>query len=88
MDSRSPVAGNPLLHVDLHIDEHEPCRGILDLLSILRPQWKAEDVQLKASECVCLQISGIHRFYSKKGLQLDFFWFFSKHMLVGCLFEI
>ncbi|XP_053741745.1 ethanolamine kinase 2 [Synchiropus splendidus] len=36
-----------LLHVDLHVDEHEPQKDILDLLSRLRPQWKAQDIQLK-----------------------------------------
>ncbi|XP_008309740.1 ethanolamine kinase 2 isoform X1 [Cynoglossus semilaevis] len=40
-------SGNNLLHVDLNIDENEPCRGILDLLRILRPYWKTEDIQMK-----------------------------------------
>lgn len=46
MDSR----GNQLLHVDIQIDEQEPRRGILDLLSRLRPHWRAEDIQMKASD--------------------------------------
>lgn len=50
MDSKATVVGNQLLHVDVHIDQNEPCRGILELLSVLRPQWKAEDIQLKASD--------------------------------------
>lgn len=45
-------SGNNLLHVDLSIDENEPCRGILDLLRILRPYWKTEDIQMKASDCL------------------------------------
>ncbi|KAM7397118.1 hypothetical protein PAMP_020115 [Pampus punctatissimus] len=41
------AAGNHLLHIDIHIDEHEPRKGILDLLSRLRPHWKTKDIQMK-----------------------------------------
>ncbi|XP_038561764.1 ethanolamine kinase 1-like isoform X2 [Micropterus salmoides] len=47
MDSGFASAGNQLPHVDIHVNEHEPRRGILDLLSRLRPHWKAKDIQLK-----------------------------------------
>lgn len=47
MDDKVLEAGNQLLHVDIHVDEHEPRRGILELLSKLRPHWKAEDIQMK-----------------------------------------
>uniref|UniRef100_A0A3Q3XJR8 ethanolamine kinase n=1 Tax=Mola mola TaxID=94237 RepID=A0A3Q3XJR8_MOLML len=47
MDSASAGPGNQLLHVDVHIDEVEPNRGILDLLKKLRPQWKLQDIQIK-----------------------------------------
>ncbi|XP_058502440.1 ethanolamine kinase 1-like [Solea solea] len=39
--------GNMLLHVDILVEEPEPWTGILGLLKILRPQWKAEDIQMK-----------------------------------------
>lgn len=51
MDSASAGPGNQLLHVDVHIDEVEPNRGILDLLKKLRPQWKLQDIQIKVSDC-------------------------------------
>lgn len=70
MDSESAGAGNQLLYVDIHIDENEPCRGILDLLSILRPQWKAEDIQLKASKCVCKEFVNDYYFISEKNLSI------------------
>ncbi|XP_068595649.1 ethanolamine kinase 1 [Brachionichthys hirsutus] len=39
--------GNPLLHVDVHINELEPRQGILDLLRRIRPHWKSQDIQMK-----------------------------------------
>ncbi|XP_029992493.1 ethanolamine kinase 1 [Sphaeramia orbicularis] len=36
-----------LLHVEIHIDEHEPRRGILELLRRLRPQWNSGEIQMK-----------------------------------------
>lgn len=62
MDSRCSGAGNhQLLHVDLLIDEYEPRRGILDLLSRLRPLWKAQDVQMKKfTEGITNQLIGCH----------------------------
>lgn len=59
MESASAGPGNQLLHVDVHIDEMEPNRGILDLLKKLRPQWKVQDIQMKVSNCLitCKKIS-------------------------------
>ena len=39
-----------LLHLNVFIDEREPRLGILELLGRLRPQWKAQDIQMKASQ--------------------------------------
>ncbi|KAK5901783.1 hypothetical protein CesoFtcFv8_007108 [Champsocephalus esox] len=47
MDSKNGGARNQLLHFDLHIDEHKPHKGILDLLGRLRPNWDAQDIQMK-----------------------------------------
>uniref|UniRef100_A0A8D2ZD75 ethanolamine kinase n=1 Tax=Scophthalmus maximus TaxID=52904 RepID=A0A8D2ZD75_SCOMX len=47
MDHGSSCSGKRLLHVDIHIDERETWRGILDLLSRVRPRWKAQDIQMK-----------------------------------------
>lgn len=47
MDEGSAVARNQLLHVNIHIDELDPRRGVLDLLRRLRPQWKTQDIQMK-----------------------------------------
>lgn len=52
MDSVS--SGDQLLHVNLLIDEQKPRRGILELLSQLRPHWKAQDIKMKASQRLCL----------------------------------
>lgn len=38
-----------LLHLHLHIDELEPCGGILELLRRLRPQWKPQDINMKVN---------------------------------------
>lgn len=61
MDHGSSCSGKRLLHVDIHIDERETWRGILDLLSRVRPRWKAQDIQMKASECLCRQMYGIRQ---------------------------
>lgn len=53
MDSGSAGVGKRLLHLDVLIDQHEPRRGILDILSRLRPHWNAQDIQMKASGCLC-----------------------------------
>ena len=42
--------GKQLLHVDIHIDKNEPRKGILNLLSSLRPHWKSQDIQMKVCE--------------------------------------
>ncbi|XP_044048565.1 ethanolamine kinase 1 [Siniperca chuatsi] len=61
MDSGSAGAGNQLLHVDIYINEHEPRRGILDLLSRLRPHWKAKDIQMKTfTEGITNQLIGCY----------------------------
>ncbi|XP_041852430.1 ethanolamine kinase 1 [Melanotaenia boesemani] len=61
MDSRFVGAGNQLLHVDIFIDEHEPHKGILDLLSRLRPHWKARDIQMKTfTEGITNQLIGCY----------------------------
>ncbi|XP_017578981.1 ethanolamine kinase 1 isoform X2 [Pygocentrus nattereri] len=36
-----------LLHIDVCLDEHAPRAGITELFKTLRPQWKAEDIQMK-----------------------------------------
>lgn len=37
------------LHLDVCIDERTPRHGISELLKKLRPEWKPEDIQVKAS---------------------------------------
>lgn len=49
MDLGSAGAKNQLLYVDVHVDKLEPRQGILTLLRRLRPHWKAQDIQIKAS---------------------------------------
>ncbi|XP_013882056.1 ethanolamine kinase 1 [Austrofundulus limnaeus] len=50
---------NQLLHVDIYIDEHDPRKGILDLVRRLRPNWKAQDIQMKAfTEGITNQLIG------------------------------
>lgn len=49
MDNVSETSWKQLPHVDVHIDEVEPRQGVLDLVRRLRPQWKLQDVQMKAS---------------------------------------
>ncbi|XP_023140031.2 ethanolamine kinase 2 isoform X1 [Amphiprion ocellaris] len=61
MDSGFAGAGNQLLHVDVHIDKSEPHRGILDLLSRLRPHWKTQDIQMKTfTEGITNQLIGCY----------------------------
>lgn len=61
MDSGPAGAGNQLLHVDVQIDELEPHGGILDLLRRLRPQWKAQDIQMKTfTEGITNQLIGCY----------------------------
>lgn len=49
MDNVSETSWKQLPHVDVRIDEVEPRQGVLDLVRRLRPQWKLQDVQMKAS---------------------------------------
>ncbi|XP_040019895.2 ethanolamine kinase 1 [Gasterosteus aculeatus] len=61
MNRRFAGAGNQLFHVDLQVDEHEPRRGILDLLSRLRPHWRAKDIQMKKfTEGITNQLIGCY----------------------------
>ncbi|XP_023008806.1 ethanolamine kinase 1 [Maylandia zebra] len=61
MDSGLVGAGKQLLHVDIYIDEHQPSRGILALLSRLRPNWKAQDIQMKTfTEGITNQLIGCY----------------------------
>ncbi|KAM9854544.1 ethanolamine kinase 1 [Aulostomus maculatus] len=61
MSSGSSCAGDQLLHVNVHIDERDPHRGILDLLSTLRPHWKAEEIQMKTfTEGITNQLIGCY----------------------------
>nr|XP_020449059.1 ethanolamine kinase 1-like isoform X4 [Monopterus albus] len=58
---RSAGAGNEVLYVDIYIDEHEPRRGILDLLSRLRPHWKEQNIQMKTfTEGITNQLIGCY----------------------------
>ncbi|KAM3608992.1 uncharacterized protein V6R79_008092 [Siganus canaliculatus] len=59
MGTRPAGAGNQLLHVDVTVDELEPRKGILELLRILRPQWKEQNVQMKTfTEGITNQLVG------------------------------
>lgn len=59
MDSGS--LGDQLLNLDIHVDEREPWRGVLDLLSRIRPHWKAEDIQMKTfTEGITNQLIGCY----------------------------
>uniref|UniRef100_A0A7N8X1M1 ethanolamine kinase n=1 Tax=Mastacembelus armatus TaxID=205130 RepID=A0A7N8X1M1_9TELE len=59
MERGFPGAGNQILHLDIHIDEHQPRTGILELLSRLRPHWKEQDIQMKTfTEGITNQLIG------------------------------
>nr|XP_054588770.1 ethanolamine kinase 1 isoform X2 [Nothobranchius furzeri] len=61
MDGELAGAENQLLHVNIYIDEREPRKGILELLSSLRPQWNAPDIQLKMfTEGITNQLIGCY----------------------------
>lgn len=47
MDPEHGGSGDQLRHLDVAVDEREPRRGILDLLSKLRPEWKTQHIQMK-----------------------------------------
>lgn len=49
MDDVSEASWKQLPHVDVRVDEVEPRQGVLDLVRRLRPHWKLQDVQMKAS---------------------------------------
>ncbi len=44
------------LHLDVCVDERTPRHGTLELLKKLRPEWKPEDIQIKASSSLNLNI--------------------------------
>uniref|UniRef100_A0A671ML11 ethanolamine kinase n=1 Tax=Sinocyclocheilus anshuiensis TaxID=1608454 RepID=A0A671ML11_9TELE len=47
------------LHLDVCVDERTPRHGILELLKKLRPEWKPEDIQIKAfTEGITNQLMG------------------------------
>lgn len=70
MDCGLSGARNPLLHVNIFIDEHERDRGILELLRRLRPHWKAPDIQMKASELTLVQYGLSETLYLFKKLHV------------------
>lgn len=49
METVASNASDEILHLDISVDERSPRHGITKLLKKLRPQWKPEDVQIKAS---------------------------------------
>ncbi|XP_052009137.1 ethanolamine kinase 1 isoform X1 [Xyrauchen texanus] len=50
-----------ILHLDVCVDEHTPRPGITKLLTNLRPQWKPEDIQIKAfTEGITNQLMGCY----------------------------
>lgn len=49
MDDVSETSWKQLPYIDVRVDEVEPRQGVLDLVRRLRPKWKLQDVQMKAS---------------------------------------
>ncbi|XP_043980844.1 ethanolamine kinase 2-like isoform X1 [Gambusia affinis] len=61
MDPEHGGSGDQLLHLDVAVDEREPRRGILDLLSKLRPEWKTQHIQMKTfTEGITNQLIGCY----------------------------
>ncbi|XP_008409032.1 ethanolamine kinase 1 isoform X1 [Poecilia reticulata] len=61
MDPEHGGSGDQLLHLDVAVDEREPRRGILDLLSKLRPEWKTPHIQMKTfTEGITNQLIGCY----------------------------
>ncbi|KAM9754907.1 ethanolamine kinase 1 isoform 1-T1 [Menidia menidia] len=59
MGDHHSCTGDKLLHLDIHVDEKQPRKGILTLLSRLRPHWKGQDVQMKTfTEGITNQLIG------------------------------
>lgn len=55
------VASDAILHLDVSVDERSPWHGITKLLKKLRPQWKSEDVRIKAfTEGMTNQLMGCY----------------------------
>ncbi|XP_026883917.2 ethanolamine kinase 1 isoform X2 [Electrophorus electricus] len=59
-----PIQSNQreeFLHIDVHLDEQAPHAGIIKILKSLRPQWRAEDIQMKVfTEGITNQLLGCY----------------------------
>ncbi|XP_073669341.1 ethanolamine kinase 1 isoform X3 [Paramisgurnus dabryanus] len=54
-------ASDAILHLDVCVDKLSPRPGITELLKKLRPQWKPEDIQIKAfTEGITNQLMGCY----------------------------
>ncbi|XP_038161684.1 ethanolamine kinase 1-like [Cyprinodon tularosa] len=61
MDQELGCSRDQLLHVDITIDEQEPREGILNLVRKLRPDWKAQHIQMKTfTEGITNQLIGCY----------------------------
>uniref|UniRef100_A0A3B1JBC9 ethanolamine kinase n=1 Tax=Astyanax mexicanus TaxID=7994 RepID=A0A3B1JBC9_ASTMX len=55
------IDSDKLLHIDICLDENNPGSGITELFRTLRPQWKAEDIQMKVfTEGITNQLLGCY----------------------------
>ncbi|XP_026883918.2 ethanolamine kinase 2 isoform X3 [Electrophorus electricus] len=71
-----PIQSNQreeFLHIDVHLDEQAPHAGIIKILKSLRPQWRAEDIQMKVfTEGITNQLLGCYvGSVSEEGLVLN-----------------
>ncbi|KAM9754909.1 ethanolamine kinase 2 isoform 3-T3 [Menidia menidia] len=86
MGDHHSCTGDKLLHLDIHVDEKQPRKGILTLLSRLRPHWKGQDVQMKESGCVLVRLYGrMTELYVNRDREVEMFQVFHAH---GCGPEI
>ncbi|XP_014851149.1 PREDICTED: ethanolamine kinase 2-like isoform X2 [Poecilia mexicana] len=86
MDPEHGGSGDQLLHLDVAVDEREPRRGILDLLSKLRPEWKTPHIQMKEPGCVLVRLYGrMTELYVNRDREVEMFQVFQAH---GCGPEI
>ncbi|KAM4734979.1 ethanolamine kinase 2 [Anableps anableps] len=61
MDPEFGGSGDQLLHLDIIVDQRDPRRGILKLLSKLRPEWKTQHIQMKTfTEGITNQLIGCY----------------------------
>lgn len=49
MEGRAEGLQDPLPHLGIAVDENDPRSNLLVLLKELRPEWKPEEIKLKAS---------------------------------------